>query len=56
MHPSQIAIKNPVFVYIMILVIGFAGFNAYKSIPREAAPDIQIPLLIVTVPFHWSIS
>ncbi len=51
MHPSQIAIKNPVFVYIMILVIGFAGFNAYKSIPREAAPDIQIPLLIVTVPF-----
>tara|TARA_B100000953_G_scaffold186515_1_gene153538 strand:- start:508 stop:3609 length:3102 start_codon:yes stop_codon:yes gene_type:complete len=35
----------------MILVIGLAGFNAYKSIPREAAPDIQIPLLIVTIPF-----
>ena len=51
MHPSQIAIRNPVFVFIMILVIGLAGFNAYKSIPREAAPDIQIPLLIVTVPF-----
>ncbi len=51
MHPSQIAIRNPVFVFIMILVIGLAGFNAYKSIPREAAPDIQIPLLIVTIPF-----
>ena len=51
MHPSQIAIRNPVFVFIMILVISLAGFNAYKSIPREAAPDIQIPLLIVTVPF-----
>jgi len=35
----------------MILVISLAGFNAYKSIPREAAPDIQIPLLIVTIPF-----
>ncbi len=51
MHPSQIAIRNPAFVFIMIFVIGLAGFNAYKSIPREAAPDIQIPLLIVTVPF-----
>ena len=35
----------------MILVIGFSGFKAYNSIPREAAPDIQIPLLIVTIPF-----
>ena len=51
MHPSQIAIRNPVFIFIMILVIGLAGFNAYKAIPREAAPDIQIPLLIVTTPF-----
>ncbi len=51
MHPSQIAIRNPAFVFILIFVIGLAGFNAYKSIPREAAPDIQIPLLIVTVPF-----
>ena len=51
MHPSQIAIRNPVFIFIMIIVISFAGYNAYNSIPREAAPDIQIPLLIVTVPF-----
>jgi multidrug efflux pump subunit AcrB len=35
----------------MVLVISIAGFQAYKSIPREAAPDIQIPLLIVSVPF-----
>lgn len=51
MHPSQIAIKNPVFIFVMILVISFTGFQAYNSIPREAAPDIQIPLLIVTIPF-----
>ncbi|MBC8411060.1 MAG: efflux RND transporter permease subunit [Rhodobacteraceae bacterium] len=35
----------------MVLVISIAGFQAYKSIPREAAPDIQIPLLIVSIPF-----
>jgi multidrug efflux pump subunit AcrB len=38
----------------MVLVISIAGFQAYKSIPREAAPDIQIPLLIVSVPFPGS--
>ena len=51
MHPSHIAIRNPIFVFIMVLVISIAGFKAYKSIPREAAPDIQIPLLIVSIPF-----
>ena len=51
MHPSHIAIRNPVFVFIVVLVISIAGFKAYKSIPREAAPDIQIPLLIVSIPF-----
>ncbi|MDC0246490.1 efflux RND transporter permease subunit, partial [Deltaproteobacteria bacterium] len=54
MHPSHIAIRNPVFVFIMVLVICIAGFQAYKSIPREAAPDIQIPLLIVSIPFPGS--
>ncbi len=54
MHPSHIAIRNPVFVFIMVLVISIAGFQAYKSIPREAAPDIQIPLLIVSIPFPGS--
>jgi multidrug efflux pump subunit AcrB len=38
----------------MVLVISIAGFQAYKSIPREAAPDIQIPLLIVSIPFPGS--
>ncbi len=51
MHPSQIAIRNPIFVFVMIIVISFSGFKAYNSIPREAAPDIQIPLLIITIPF-----
>jgi multidrug efflux pump len=51
MHPSHIAIRNPIFVYILILLIVIAGTISYRTIPREAAPDIQIPLLIVTIPF-----
>ncbi|MDP7631141.1 MAG: efflux RND transporter permease subunit, partial [SAR324 cluster bacterium] len=51
MTPSHLAIRNPVIVYILILIIGVWGTLAYLKIPREAAPDIQIPLLIVSVPF-----
>ena len=51
MNPSHFAIRNPVIVYILILIIGVWGILSYIKIPREAAPDIQIPLLIVTIPF-----
>ncbi len=51
MHPSHIAIRNPVFVFLMVIMIVVAGTISYRNIPREAAPDIQIPLLIVTIPF-----
>ncbi len=51
MTPSHLAIRNPVIIYILMLVIGVWGTLSYLKIPREAAPDITIPLLIVTVPF-----
>ena len=51
MNPSHIAIRNPIFIFILVIVISVWGSIAYREIPREAAPDIQIPLLIVTIPF-----
>jgi len=51
MNPSKIAIRNPASVFILIAMIVTIGVMAYRDIPREAAPDIQVPLLIVTVPF-----
>ena len=51
MNPSHIAIQNPIFIFILVIVISVWGSIAYREIPREAAPDIQIPLLIVTIPF-----
>jgi len=37
----------------MILVF-LIGFNAYRTLPREAAPEVQIPYLIVTIPYPGS--
>lgn len=51
MRPWTLAIDNTVAVYIMILLIVIVGWISYTSMPREAAPDISIPLVIVNVPY-----
>jgi multidrug efflux pump len=51
MRPWNLAIDNSVAVYIMILLIVIVGWISYTSMPREAAPDISIPLVIVNVPY-----
>ncbi|MDH5752284.1 MAG: efflux RND transporter permease subunit, partial [Deltaproteobacteria bacterium] len=51
MNPSHIAIRNPATVYILTLMLFIMGIMSYRSMPREAQPDIQIPLLIVSLPF-----
>jgi len=51
MNPSHIAIRNPASVFILMVMIVSLGISSYRSLPREASPDIQIPLLIVTVPY-----
>lgn len=45
------AVDNKVAVYILIVVIVILGSSAYLSLPREAAPDISIPLVIVSTPY-----
>jgi CzcA family heavy metal efflux pump len=51
MRPWNLAVDNKVAVYIMLAMIVIVGWNSYSSMPREAAPDISIPLVIVTVPY-----
>lgn len=48
---SKLAIYKPATIYILMVLVIFSGISAYNSLPREAAPDIQIPLIIVSVPF-----
>lgn len=51
MRISNLAVDNRVAVYILIVLIVFIGWTTYTSMPREAAPDITIPLVIVSTPY-----
>lgn len=51
MKITDVSIDNRTSVFILIFVIILAGASAYISLPREAAPDIQIPLVIVATPY-----
>ncbi len=51
MKISNLAVDNRVAVYILILILLIIGGNAYMRLPREAAPDITIPLVIVSTPY-----
>lgn len=47
----NIAVDNRVAVYILVLIIVLFGLDSYLGMPREAAPDITIPYIIVSVPY-----
>ena len=47
----NLAVDNRVAVYILVLIIVIFGFQSYMDMPREAAPDITIPFVIVSVPY-----
>ena len=51
MRLSNISVDNKVAVYIFIILIVMMGWNAYMRLPREAAPDVKIPWIIVSVPY-----
>jgi multidrug efflux pump subunit AcrB len=51
MHPSHIAIRNSASIFVLVLMIAVIGFRSYEALPREASPDIQVPILIVAIPF-----
>lgn len=48
---SKLAIQRPTSVIILMILIFFIGFSAYSTLPREASPEVQIPYLIVTIPY-----
>lgn len=45
------AIRNATTVFILIFITVLLGLNSYLVVPKEAAPDVKIPILIVTVPY-----
>jgi multidrug efflux pump len=51
MRLSNICVDNKVAVYIFIVLIVMMGWNSYMRLPREAAPDVKVPWIIVSVPY-----
>lgn len=51
MKITDVSIDNRTSVFILIAIILIAGITSYISLPRESAPDIQIPLVIVSTPY-----
>ena len=43
------AIRNPIPPIVLILALVFAGITAYFRLPINQLPDIQFPMVIVTV-------
>jgi CzcA family heavy metal efflux pump len=47
----NIAVDNKVAVYLLMVIIVVFGYTSYTGLPREATPDITIPLVIVSTPY-----
>ena len=49
---SDTAIKNRTSVAVLVVLIAIAGAMSYMSLPREAAPDVPIPFILVTTTYE----
>ena len=45
---SNAALKNRTTVLVLIVLVVFAGVASYLTLPREAAPDVKIPYVLIT--------
>lgn len=48
MKITDVAVKHSVSVYVLIFVLLIGGMLAYASLPREAAPEIEMPVILVS--------
>lgn len=48
---STWSIKNKMTIYVMIVMVFFAGIISYTSMPRESFPEIVVPQIYVATPY-----
>ena len=51
----EICVNRPSAVLLVLLMIFVTGISAYNNIPKEKEPDVQIPIIFVSV-HHEGIS
>ena len=49
---SNAAIRNRATVIVLIVLIVVMGLVSYLTLPREAAPDVPIPYVLITTPYE----
>ncbi len=49
---SDVAIRNRTTIFVMVFLIAVAGTISYLTLPREAAPDVPIPYVLVTTSYE----
>lgn len=51
MKITNVAVDNRISIFILAVIIIIFGIYSYITLPREAAPDISIPIVIVSTPY-----
>ena len=49
---SDVAIRNRTTVFSLMVFIVIAGVISYITLPREASPDVPVPLVLVTTTYE----
>ncbi|HUF65465.1 MAG TPA: efflux RND transporter permease subunit, partial [Gemmatimonadaceae bacterium] len=44
---TSFAVANKVSAVVLLAFIGIMGLMSYRSIPREASPEVEIPIIVV---------
>ena len=48
---STLALKNPVTIIVLSIILAVVGTISYTSMPREAFPEVVIPQIYVGTPY-----
>ncbi|MFW5870380.1 MAG: efflux RND transporter permease subunit, partial [Candidatus Sumerlaeota bacterium] len=49
---TDFALRNRTTVYVLMFIIFIVGLFSYMVLPREAAPDIEIPYVFITTAYE----
>lgn len=51
MNVTKFSVEHATAVFVLVFCLLIGGLISYGSLPREAAPDIPIPIVIVSTPY-----
>ena len=51
MNVTKFSVEHATAVFVLVFCLFIGGLISYGSLPREAAPDIPIPIVIVSTPY-----